>query len=66
MQQPGYQDVALVTVVDDVALDGERSNAFAELRPEATHPGLFGQQFEAVDDNVNESVGGGGLACSAM
>src|SRR5579864_9809860 len=31
MQQPRYQYVALVTVVDDVVLDGERSNAFAEL-----------------------------------
>jgi hypothetical protein len=25
-----------------------------ELRPQATHPKLFGQQFESVDDGVND------------
>jgi hypothetical protein len=48
--------------IDDVILDGERSYTRSKLRPDATHPRLFGQQFESVDDGVNESVGGGG-AC---
>jgi hypothetical protein len=32
-----------------------RSDA-AELRPEATHPRLFGQQFESIDDGDDESA----------
>ena len=50
----------IVPVIDDVTLDRERSNARSELRPQATHPGLFGEQIESLDDGVNESVGGGG------
>ena len=60
MQHPGYQHRALVTVVDDVALDCERSHARTELRTCAAHPRMFSQQLESVDDRVNEAIGGGG------
>jgi hypothetical protein len=35
------QNLPVVSIVDDVILDGERSNAWAELRPKATHPRLL-------------------------
>jgi hypothetical protein len=60
MKDPRDQEVAFVAVVDDVALDRKGPNAFAEFRPEATHPRLFGQQFESVDEGVDESVRRGG------
>jgi hypothetical protein len=41
-------------------LDREGSNTRPELRSEATHPRLFGQQAESVDDGVDESVHSGG------
>jgi hypothetical protein len=59
MKNPGDQNIALLTIVDDVVLDREGSHAWTELRTCTTHPRLFGQQIEAVDDVVNESVGGG-------
>jgi hypothetical protein len=60
MKNPRDQDIAFMAVVDRVALDNERANAFAELRPEAAHPGLFDQPFEAVNYRVDESIRGGG------
>ena len=53
----GDQDVPFVSIVDDVVLDRERANAFAKLQSEATHPRLFGQQVESVDNGVDQSVG---------
>ena len=43
MENSGDQEVAIVSIVDDMVLDDERPNAFAELWPVATYPGLFGQ-----------------------
>jgi hypothetical protein len=60
VEDSGDQDVPAVSIVDDVAFDCERANAFAELRPEATDPRLIGQQFEPLDDRVNESIGSRG------
>ena len=58
VQNSGDHDVPAVSIVDDVILDGERSDGGAELRPKATHPRLFGQQFDALDNGVDESVRG--------
>lgn len=60
MQNSGDQHVPVVSIVDDVTLDHERSHVGAELRSKTTHPRLFGQQIESVDYGVNESVGSGG------
>jgi len=60
MENSRNQNIFVVPIVDDVILDGERSNTCSELWPEATHPRLFGQQFKSIDDGVNESVGGCG------
>jgi hypothetical protein len=60
MENSGNQNVSVVPIVDDVIFDSERSNTRSKLRPEATHPRLFGQQLESVDDGVDESVGGCG------
>jgi hypothetical protein len=46
-----------LAIVDYVVLDRERSHAWTELRTYAAHHGLFGQQVEALDDVVHESVG---------
>jgi hypothetical protein len=51
------QDVPIVSIVDDVALYDERANAFAELGPIAAHARLFGQEFESIEDGINESIG---------
>ena len=42
-----------------------RANAIAELWPVATHARLFDEQLESIEDGVNESIGGRGLASSA-
>lgn len=47
-----------MTIVDNVILNGERLNTRSELRPQATHPELFGQRLESINDGVNEPVGG--------
>ncbi len=60
MQDSGYQHFAVVSIVDDVVFDCERSDARAKLRPEPTHPRLLGQQFESLDDGVHESISGCG------
>jgi hypothetical protein len=60
MENSGDQDVSIVSIVDDVALDDERANAFAELGPVATHARLFGQELESIEEGVNESIGGRG------
>jgi len=65
MKYSSDQQLVLVAVVDDVTLHWERPNARAELRTSTTHPRLLHQQIESVDDGVNESVGGCGLASSA-
>ena len=59
MKHSGNQDVAFTAVVDHVARHHKRSNAFAELRPDATPARLLGLSFEAVDDRVYESVRSG-------
>jgi hypothetical protein len=51
------QDVSIVSIVDDVAFDDERANAFAEFGPVATRTRLFGQELESIEDGVNESIG---------
>jgi hypothetical protein len=57
VENPGDQDVCVVTLVDNVALKDERLNAFAELGPMSTHAGLFDEQLESIEDGVNESIG---------
>jgi hypothetical protein len=51
------QEVCGVVIVDDVTLDDERANAFAELRPVAAHARLFGEQLESIEDGINQSIG---------
>ena len=46
-----------VAIVDDVVLDRERPDAFAELGPDATHARLFGQKFESLEDGVEKPIG---------
>jgi hypothetical protein len=41
MENSGDQEVAIVSIVDDMILDDERPNAFAELGSTAAHAGLF-------------------------
>jgi hypothetical protein len=53
-------DVPVVSIVDDVIFDWERSHTYAELRAETTDPRLFHQEFKPLDDGVNEAIGGGG------
>ena len=43
VENSGDQDVPVMSVVDDVILDGERPNARSKLRPQATHARLLGQ-----------------------
>ncbi len=57
MENPCDQNIAFLTIVDDVVLDREGSHAWTKLRTYTAHPRLFGQQIEAVDDVVDESVG---------
>ena len=57
MENPCDQNIAFLTIVDDVVLDREGSHAWTKLRTDTAHPRLFGQQIEAVDDVVDESVG---------
>lgn len=49
VQNSGDQHVPVVSIVDDVTLDRERSHVGAELRSKTTHPRLLGQQIESVD-----------------
>jgi hypothetical protein len=37
-------------------VNNERPNAFTELGPTATHARLFDEQFESIEDGVNESM----------
>jgi hypothetical protein len=62
MKNPGDQNVAFITIVDDVILDRQGSHASAELWTCTAHPRLFGQQIKSSDDVVNESVSGGRAA----
>lgn len=50
-------DVLVVPVIDDIALDCERADPFAEFRPMATHARLFDEQLESIEDGVDESIG---------
>lgn len=52
-------------IVDDMTLDDERANAFAELRPIATHARLFDEQLESIEDGIDQSIGGFEAASSA-
>jgi hypothetical protein len=60
MENSGDQEILIVSIVDDVALDDERANAFAELWPIATHARLFDEHIESIEDGINESIGGRG------
>jgi hypothetical protein len=51
------QDVSLVPIVNDIALDDERTNTLAELGPAATHARLFDVKLESVEDSVDEPIG---------
>jgi hypothetical protein len=55
MKHSGDLHLAIVPVIDDVILHADRANAGAELGTETTHPGLFRQEVEAVDDLVDEA-----------
>ena len=59
MKSPGDQNIAFLTIVDNVVLNREGSHATTELRTCTAHPRLYGQQIESVDDVVKESVSGG-------
>ena len=59
MKHSGDQHVAIVPVIDDMILDADGANAGSELRTETSHPGLFRQEVEAVDEIVDEPVSGG-------
>jgi hypothetical protein len=50
MEDSGDQDVSLVSIVDNVALDHERPNDFAELGPVATHARLFHEKLAGFMD----------------
>ena len=58
VEDSGDQDIPIVSIVDDVVFNGERSDAHAELGSQTTDSRLFGQQLESFDDGVNESIGG--------
>jgi hypothetical protein len=58
MKHSGDHHVAIVLVIDDVILDADGANTGSELRTETSHPGLFRQKVEAVDDIVDEPVSG--------
>ena len=60
MENSGDQEIFIVSIVDDVALDDERANAVAELWPVATHARLFDEQLEPIEDGISESIGGHG------
>jgi len=45
VKNPGDQDGPVVSIVDDVIFDGERSYALAELGSKPTHSRLFGQHL---------------------
>jgi len=58
MKHSGDLHLVIVPVIDDVILDGEGANAGSERRTETSHPGLFRQEVEAVDEIVDEPVSG--------
>lgn len=60
MKNSRDQELLVVPIVDDIALNNERPNAFTELGPIATHARLFDEQVESIEDGVNESIGGCG------
>jgi len=60
MENSGDQEILIVSIVDDVALDDERANAVAELWPVATHARLFDEYLESIEDGVDKSIGRGG------
>jgi len=57
MEDSSDQHVSLVSIVDNVALDHDRLNGFAELGPIATHAGLFDEKLESIEDGVDEPIG---------
>jgi|tagenome__1003787_1003787.scaffolds.fasta_scaffold20606021_2 hypothetical protein len=65
MENSCDQDNFVVAIVDNAAVDDERANAVAELRPIATHSRLIGQEIESIEDRVNTPIGGRGLESSA-
>ena len=58
MKNSGDLHLAIMPVVDDVILDTDGAHAGSELWTEASHPGLFRQEVEAVDEIVDEPVSG--------
>ena len=58
MENSRDQDPFRVAIVDDIALDDERADAVAELRPTATDAGLVAEQLESVEERVDEPIGG--------
>ena len=58
MKHSGDLHLAIVPVIDDVILDADGANAGSELRTETSHSRLFHQEVEAVDEIVDEPVGG--------
>ncbi len=58
MKNSGDLHLAIMPVVNDVILDADGANAGSELRTEASHPGLFRHEVEAVDNVVDEPVSG--------
>lgn len=50
-------DLVSITRTSPVEIvNDERPNAFTELGPTATHARLFDEQFESIEDGVNESM----------
>jgi hypothetical protein len=40
-----------------MALDNDRANTLSELRPIATHAGLFDEQLESIEEGIDQSIG---------
>src|SRR5262249_53468987 len=54
------QEILVVPIIDDEALNNDRPNAFTELGTIAADARLFDEQLESIEDGVNESIGGRG------
>jgi hypothetical protein len=65
MENSRDQDVFVVPIVDDMALDDEGANTLAEFRPVPTHARLFGQELESIEIASRSRSAVVGLASSA-
>jgi len=66
MENSRDQQIFVVPIVDDVALDDERADAVAELRPTATDAGLVASNSNRSKTASMSRSAVVGLASSAM